>query len=71
MRTVDVEAQHLSEKEARVLRALARVPAARLLEPPKDGRPLVPGYPLPCVDHQTERDRTLAIFKKHRERAGR
>jgi deoxyribodipyrimidine photo-lyase len=55
----------------RWLPELARVPAARLLEAPKDGRPLVPGYPLPCVDHQTERDRTLAIFKKHRERAGR
>jgi deoxyribodipyrimidine photo-lyase len=55
----------------RWLPELARVPAVRLLEPPKDGRPLAPGYPLPCVDHQTERDRTLSIFKKHRERAGR
>jgi deoxyribodipyrimidine photo-lyase len=55
----------------RWLPELAAVPAARLLEPPKDGRPLAPGYPLPCVDHAVERDRTLAIFKKHRERSGR
>ncbi|OYV06325.1 MAG: deoxyribodipyrimidine photolyase [Verrucomicrobiales bacterium VVV1] len=46
---------------------LRDVPAARLMEPPKDGIPLVPGYPLPIVDHGTERARTLAIFKKHRE----
>jgi deoxyribodipyrimidine photo-lyase len=50
---------------------LAAVPAALLHEAPKNGRPLVPGYPLPCVDHSTERDRTLAIFKKHREKSGR
>lgn len=49
---------------------LAGVPAPLLLEPPKFGRPLAAGYPLPCVDHKTERDRTLAIFKKHREQAG-
>lgn len=47
---------------------LAGVPAPLLLEPPKFGRPLAAGYPLPCVDHKTERDRTLAMFKKHRER---
>lgn len=46
---------------------LRDVPAARLMEPPKDGQPLAPGYPLPIVDHGTERARTLAIFKKHRE----
>jgi deoxyribodipyrimidine photo-lyase len=45
---------------------LAGVPAPLLLDAPKSGRPLVPGYPLPCVDHRTERDRTLAMFKKHR-----
>ncbi len=48
---------------------LAAVPAVRLMEPPKDGRPLAPAYPLPIVDHATERARTLAIFKKHREQA--
>jgi deoxyribodipyrimidine photo-lyase len=46
---------------------LAKIHPSRLLEPPKDGRPLTPDYPLPCVDHKTERDRTLAIFKRHRE----
>ena len=47
---------------------LKDVPAARLCEAPKDGRPLVPGYPLPIVDHSTERDRCLAIFARHKER---
>jgi deoxyribodipyrimidine photo-lyase len=45
---------------------LAKVHPKRFQAPPEDGRPLAPGYPLPCVDHKTERDRTLAIFKKHR-----
>ncbi len=45
---------------------LATVHPTRFIEPPKDGRPLAAGYPLPCVDHKTERDRTLAIFKAHR-----
>jgi deoxyribodipyrimidine photo-lyase len=47
---------------------LAQVPAAKLLDPPKSRLPIAPGYPLPCVDHATERDRTLALFQKHRER---
>ncbi len=46
---------------------LAKIHPSRFLEPPKDGRPLAPDYPLPCVDHKTERERTLAIFKRHRE----
>jgi deoxyribodipyrimidine photo-lyase len=46
---------------------LRSVPAERLLAPPKDGRPLAPGYPRPIVDHATERERTLAIFAKHRQ----
>ena len=45
---------------------LQQVPAARLLGPPKDGHPIAPGYPLPIVDHNAERLRTLAIFKRHR-----
>jgi deoxyribodipyrimidine photo-lyase len=45
---------------------LANVHQSQFLEPPKSGLPLAKGYPLPCVDHKTERDRTLAIFKKHR-----
>jgi len=47
---------------------LKDIPAEQLMEPPKDGRPLVPGYPLPIVDHSVERDRTLAIFAKHKQR---
>jgi deoxyribodipyrimidine photo-lyase len=47
---------------------LKNVPAARLCEAPKDGCPLVPGYPLPIVDHSAERDRCLAIFARHNER---
>ncbi|WP_367873571.1 deoxyribodipyrimidine photo-lyase [Luteolibacter sp. Populi] len=50
----------------RWLPELKDLPAAQLFAPPPDGKPLVKGYPLPCVDHSTERDRTLAIFKKHR-----
>lgn len=49
---------------------LAAIHPSRLIEPPKDGRPLAPTYPLPCVDHKTERERTLAIFKKHRAAKG-
>lgn len=45
---------------------LAKTHPSRLLEAPKDGRPIAPDYPLPCVDHKTERERTLAIFKNHR-----
>jgi deoxyribodipyrimidine photo-lyase len=50
----------------RWLPELQDVPVQQLMAPPADGRPLVPGYPLPIVDHATERLRTLAIFKKHR-----
>ena len=45
---------------------LADVPGEKFQAPPKDGQPLAPGYPLPCLDHKTERDKTLAIFKAHR-----
>jgi deoxyribodipyrimidine photo-lyase len=45
---------------------LNQVSPERLQAPPKDGRPLAPGYPLPIVDHSTERARTLAMFAKHR-----
>lgn len=50
---------------------LRNVHPSRFLEAPKDGRPIAPGYPLPCLDHHAERDRTLEIFKRHREMAGR
>jgi deoxyribodipyrimidine photo-lyase len=36
--------------------------------PPENGKPIADGYPLPCLDHKTERERTLAIFKKHRNK---
>ncbi len=45
---------------------LAKVDPKRFQAPPENNCPLADGYPLPCVDHKTERDRTLAIFKKHR-----
>ncbi len=47
---------------------LKGVSAERFMAPPKDGRPLAQGYPLHIVDHATERNRTLAIFAKHREK---
>lgn len=50
----------------RWLPELKDVPVQQLMAPPADDRPLAPGYPLPIVDHATERLRTLAIFKKHR-----
>ena len=52
----------------RWLPELAKVPVDALFAPPKDSQPIASGYPLPCVDHAAERDRTLAIFKKHRQR---
>jgi deoxyribodipyrimidine photo-lyase len=54
----------------RWLPELADVHPSLFMEPPKDGRPLAPDYPLPCLDHKTERDRTLATFKRHRTAAG-
>lgn len=47
---------------------LKEVPADRLHQPPEPGLPLAKGYPLPIVHHHTERDRTLTIFAKHKER---
>ena len=46
---------------------LAGVHPSRLMEPPKDGKPIAPGYPLPCLDHHTERERTLQIFARHKD----
>ncbi|MDP0489690.1 MAG: deoxyribodipyrimidine photo-lyase [Verrucomicrobiota bacterium JB023] len=48
---------------------LASVPASKLHAPPEAG-PLASSYPVPILDHGRERDRTLAIFKKHREEIG-
>jgi deoxyribodipyrimidine photo-lyase len=50
---------------------LRGVDPARFAQPPQDGRPLAPGYPLPCLDHHAERDRTLALFQRHRDARGR
>ncbi len=47
---------------------LKNVPAKQLMEPPKDGRALATGYPLPIVDHSRERARTLALFAKRKQR---
>jgi deoxyribodipyrimidine photo-lyase len=52
---------------------LQEVSPERLLAPPENGRCLASGYPLPIVEHGTERDRTLDRFKsamKGRESAG-
>lgn len=46
---------------------LKNIHPSRFVAAPKDGKPIAPGYPLPCVDHHEERDRTLAIFKRHKE----
>ncbi len=47
---------------------LKDIPAPLLHEPPsRPGLPLAKGYPIPMVDHHTERDRCLAIFAKHKE----
>lgn len=43
---------------------LRDVPAARLFAPPTSGLRLVKSYPLPMVDHQRERDRTLEMFRR-------
>jgi len=48
---------------------LANVSNASLIDPPADGRPIAPGYPLPMLDHSTERDRTLDLFARHKAKA--
>lgn len=45
---------------------LKDVTPKKFQSPPDDGKPLAEGYPFPCVDHKEEREKTLAIFKKHR-----
>jgi deoxyribodipyrimidine photo-lyase len=49
---------------------LANVSSIALLDPPTDGRPIAHGYPLPMIDHATERDRTLDLFARHKARVG-
>ncbi len=45
---------------------LAHVDPKKFQVAPVDGRPIAPDYPLPIVDHNTERLRTLAIFQEHK-----
>ena len=45
---------------------LRDVPADRLHAPPVPGMRLAKDYPPPMVDHASERDRTLEMFKRHR-----
>ena len=45
---------------------LAAVTPEKLHIPPAGQRPLAPGYPLPILDHNTQRLRTLAIFQHHK-----
>jgi deoxyribodipyrimidine photo-lyase len=45
---------------------LRHVSNSSLLEPPANGRPIAPGYPLPMLDHSEERDRTLDLFARHK-----
>jgi len=45
---------------------LVHVPAKLFQAAPEKGRPIAPDYPLPIVDHNTERLRTLEIFQKHK-----
>jgi deoxyribodipyrimidine photo-lyase len=44
---------------------LANTDTALFRKPPRDSKPIAKDYPLPIVDHQIERERTLEIFKAH------
>ncbi|MGJ8644565.1 MAG: cryptochrome/photolyase family protein [Luteolibacter sp.] len=45
---------------------LKDVAPKKFQSPPENDKPLADGYPLPCVNHKAEREKTLKIFKKHR-----
>lgn len=45
---------------------LQHVESKLLQAPPKDNKHLAPDYPLPILDHKTEREKTLRIFNLHR-----
>jgi len=47
---------------------LAAVPPAKFISPPSNNEPMAADYPLPILDHRTERARTLAMFQRHRAR---
>ncbi|MFD2257324.1 cryptochrome/photolyase family protein [Luteolibacter algae] len=46
---------------------LKNVDPKKFQKPPEGGTALASGYPLPCVDHKTERERTLATFKNYKK----
>ncbi len=46
---------------------LAGTHPSQFHQAPKTGTPIASGYPLPILDHNTERKVTLDIFKRHRE----
>jgi deoxyribodipyrimidine photo-lyase len=46
---------------------LEKVEPKRFQKPPEDGGKLCADYVAPIVDHATEREETLARFKKHKE----
>ena len=46
---------------------LANISADKFHQAPIDGRPIATDYPLPICDHNRERLRTLALFKKHKD----
>jgi deoxyribodipyrimidine photo-lyase len=48
---------------------LRPVPAPQLHRPPSPGLRLVPGYPLPMVDHARERDIALDTYKTHLQKS--
>jgi deoxyribodipyrimidine photo-lyase len=45
---------------------LENVAPEKFLAPTKDNKPLAKGYPLPILNHDQERLRTMAIFKNHK-----
>lgn len=46
---------------------LADVSTEQLHQPPGGKHAIAADYPLPCVDHAEERDRTMKMFKQHKE----
>ena len=50
---------------------LRDAPSASLFAPPEASGLFGSRYPRPMVDHAVERDRTLAIFQRHKEETGR
>jgi len=47
---------------------LKDAPSKSFQSQPTSGESVHSGYPMPVVDHKTERENTLAFFKKHRGR---